>query len=161
MARFFFDLDGVLADFDAGCVATLGMTPRDFVELHGEELFWRRLSEAPDWYAGLGWCPGAREMFDRARAIIEGAGDVVMLLTGLPLGDWAMPQKRAWVERELPGTVVLCCLSMDKPSYCAPGDKLLDDRLSAEPGWRDAGGIFLHHRTPAQSLAAIEALYGG
>lgn len=160
MARFFFDLDGVLADFDAGCVAALGMGPTDYIQAHGEPVFWKRLRETPGFYADLAWCPGARDMFTAARSIIEAHGDVVMILTGLPLGDWASPQKRAWCARELPGVPVLCCLSRDKPIYCSPAAVLLDDRASAGGGWVRSGGTFILHTDPASSLAAIEAHYG-
>jgi phosphoglycolate phosphatase-like HAD superfamily hydrolase len=75
MARFWFDLDGVLADFDRGCVDALGMLPGDFIQLNGERVFWKRLGDLPDFYAGLDWMAGAREMFDAIAALARDAGD--------------------------------------------------------------------------------------
>lgn len=160
MARFFFDLDGVLADFDAGCVRALGSGPKDYIEAHGERVFWKRVAATSGFYVHLDWMPGGADMFEAARSIAEENGDVVMVLTGLPLGDWAAPQKRLWVMREMLGVPVICCLSRDKSKYCNPGDVLLDDRAEAAVPWHEAGGIFIHHTSPAASLAAIAAHYG-
>ena len=51
MNRLFLDCDGVLADFDRGAAAVLGLPPREFEKRHGLGEFWRRLARAPDFYA--------------------------------------------------------------------------------------------------------------
>lgn len=162
MARFFIDLDGVLADFDGGVVSLLGMSPREFQELHGDRVFWKRLEEADEFYVGLDWLAGARDMLVSMLSLIEAGGDVPMILTGLPLGTWAAPQKRAWCDArpELLGVPVITCLSKDKPIYCSGGDVLLDDREEARVGWEAAGGVFMWHQDPERSLVNVAARYG-
>jgi hypothetical protein len=59
MRRLFLDCDGVLADFDAGAQALLGMKPRAFQERYGPGRFWARLASAPDFYGTLPLMPGA------------------------------------------------------------------------------------------------------
>ena len=41
MPHLFLDCDGVLADFDAGARAVLGMPPDRFTQKHGIKEFWR------------------------------------------------------------------------------------------------------------------------
>lgn len=163
MARFFIDLDGVLADFDGGCVRLFGMGPREFIEINGERVFWKRLAQTDGFYDGLDWMPGAIEMLASMLPLIRGSGDVPMILTGLPLGDWAALQKRTWcaAQPELLGVPVITCMSRDKKDYCEAGDVLLDDRASAGPDWRAAGGVFMLHVDPALTLAAVQDHYGG
>jgi hypothetical protein len=160
MARIFLDLDGVLADFDKGVLSFLGMSPKDFVQVHGERVFWKRLEALPAFYSRLEWMWGAPEMVAEIRSLAQAHGDLVFVLTGLPLGDWAAPQKRVWCYRELDGLPVICCMSRDKAKYCNLGDLLIDDREEAGVPWREAGGIFIHHTDPAASLAQVVAHYG-
>ena len=48
--RLFLDLDGVLADFDAGVVELLGMTAAAYQAKHSKRDFWFRLMRADDFY---------------------------------------------------------------------------------------------------------------
>lgn len=152
--RIFIDLDGVLADFDAAAAAIFGMPPREFEELHGARVFWKRLADAPAFYESLEWMPGGRELLEHAIAL---SVRPPMVLTGLPLGDWAEPQKRAWCARELGPTIpVICCRSIDKHRYAVAGDVLIDDRLQNGLDWTTAGGIFIHHIDAARSIEQLE-----
>ena len=64
MTKLFLDCDGVLADFDAGAQALLGMTLRHYEARHGRGAFWKRLANAPDFYVNLPEMPDARQLFD-------------------------------------------------------------------------------------------------
>lgn len=159
MTRLFVDLDGVLADFEAGARASLGMSVRDFQELHGVPLLWRWLERTADFYERLPWTDDGRALWEGVTGGDVWTGPPPMILTGLPLGTWAEPQKRRWCARELGlGVPVMCCLSVDKRTYCCPGDILIDDRAEARPDWEEAGGIFIHHQSATESLAALAAL---
>ena len=50
MRRLYLDCDGVLADFDKGATAVLGLPPRAFEQRHGLGRFWQRLAISPDFY---------------------------------------------------------------------------------------------------------------
>lgn len=80
-----------------------------------------------------------------------------IILTGLPRGDWAEPQKRRWAERHFPGVEIITTTAALKREYCAPGDALADDRDNYRALWEGAGGIFIHHHSAADSIAQLKS----
>ena len=149
--RIYLDCDGVLADFDAGAARVLGMPPGAFEKRHGAGVFWKRLAQADDFFANLQPMPDAFELYEAVR------GREPVILTGLPRGNWAAPQKRRWAEQHFPGVEVITTMAALKREHCHPGDVLVDDREKYRPLWESAGGVFIHHRTAAQSIAALRA----
>jgi hypothetical protein len=151
MAQVYLDCDGVLADFDKGAEAVLGRHPRAFEARHGLGKFWQALARAPDFFANLEPLPDAMELFEAVRHLDP------VILTGLPRGKWAEPQKRAWAERWFPGVPVITTSAAVKREHCHPGDALVDDRDKYRHLWEEAGGIFIHHHSAAESIKALEA----
>lgn len=149
MAQLFLDLDGVLADFDSGATKLLGMAPDAYSARHGAGAFWKKLATAPDFYGGLPLMADAKVLFEAVRHVDP------IILTGLPVGKWAEPQKRAWVERMFPGTEVITTLARHKSRYCTPGDILVDDRDKYRDLWEEAGGVFVLHEHAVGSVAAL------
>jgi hypothetical protein len=152
MPQLFLDCDGVLADFDAGAAAILGAPPKAFQAKHGLGAFWKRLASAPDFFASLAPLPDARELYDAVRHL----GPII--LTGLPQGTWAEPQKRAWAERHFPGVPVITTRAALKHEHSHPGDVLIDDRPNHRHLWEGAGGVFILHTSARQSVAALKNL---
>ncbi|MFM2041760.1 MAG: hypothetical protein RLY86_336 [Pseudomonadota bacterium] len=147
--RLFLDLDGVLADFDRGVETVTGRRPD---QLSTQEM-WTALSRAPDFFATLHLMRDAQALWDHCRPHRP------VILTGLPLGRWAEPQKRRWVAAMLGAEVeVITCMARDKPRWSAPGHILVDDREKAREGWEGKGGTFILHRTTAATIAALTAL---
>ena len=153
MPHLFLDCDGVLADFDAGARRVLGMSPREFDRRHPKREFWKRIARTPDFYATLPEMPDARVLFD-AVAHLDPS-----ILTGLPLGNWAAPQKVAWAERHFPGTPIITCMARDKYRYMAKGDVLVDDREDHRDKWEEAGGTFVHHKNARASIEMLARLF--
>jgi len=154
MPHLFLDCDGVLADFDSGARAVLGgLTPTQFEARHSRGEFWKRLARTPDFYANLPLLPDAPLLFDAVAHLRP------TILTGLPLGTWAAPQKVAWAERHFPGTPIITCMARDKVRYMKSGDVLVDDREDHRDKWEDAGGLFVHHRNAVQSLDELAATF--
>ena len=118
----------------------LGMGPRDFEHRHGKGAFWSRLARADNFYGTLPLMADARDLFDAVKHLEP------TVLTGLPLGKWAAPQKLEWVEAHFPGTPVITCLARDKVKYMKAGDVLVDDQERHRHLWDEAGGRFIHHR---------------
>ena len=139
----------MLADFDRGVQAVTGRRPE---ALSSREM-WRALARAPDFYGTLEMMQDAQELWAFC------APHRPTILTGLPLGSWAPEQKRRWVARMLGVHVpVIACMTRDKPRHSAPGYVLVDDRLKTREGWKEAGGVFVHHVSAARSIAALRRL---
>ena len=79
----------------------------------------------------------------------------IAILTGLPRGNWAEPQKRRWAARHFPGVEVITTSAALKREHCRPGDALVDDRDKYRDLWESAGAVFIHHRSAAASIAAL------
>jgi hypothetical protein len=154
MPRLFLDCDGVLADFDARARDVLGgMSPAQFEARFSKREFWRRLASAPAFYDSLPLMPDAQVLFDAVAHLHP------TILTGLPLGNWAAPQKVAWASRHFPGTPIITCMARDKVRYMQSGDVLVDDREDHRAKWEDAGGVFITHKNAERSLAALRNIF--
>jgi deoxypyrimidine-specific 5' nucleotidase type C protein (NT5C) len=151
--RLFLDADGVLADFDGGARRLLGMTPREFEAKHGRGAFWKRLADARNFYGTLPEMPDARLLFDAVRHLQP------TILTGLPLGSWAAPQKVEWAAAHFPGVPIITCMARDKHKHMHPGDVLVDDRENHRKAYEAAGVLFVHHRNAADSLRQLAKIF--
>ncbi|HVF83939.1 MAG TPA: hypothetical protein VM913_07195 [Sphingomicrobium sp.] len=153
MPHLFLDCDGVLADFDAGARTILGAPVEVFEKRHGKSEFWRRLARAKDFYATLPEMADARALFDAVEHLQP------TILTGLPMGNWAAPQKVRWAAEHFPDTPIITCMARDKYRHMQPGDVLVDDREQHRGKWEDAGGVFVHHRSAKASLHELALLF--
>ncbi|MEO7563772.1 MAG: hypothetical protein ABIR63_04970 [Sphingomicrobium sp.] len=151
--RLFLDADGVLADFDAGVKALLGANPDDYIARHGQQEFWRRLARAAGFYAKLPEMPDARRLFEAVAHLNP------TILTGLPFGNWAAPQKVAWAATYFPGVPIITCMARDKHKHMAPGDVLVDDRENHRSAYEAAGVLFVHHRNAVDSVRQLAEIF--
>lgn len=152
-ARLFLDSDGVLADFDEGARRLLGCSPSVFQRKYGRGAFWKRLAAASNFYGTLPEMPDARLLFEGVRHLTP------TILTGLPLGKWAAPQKIRWAEEHFPGVPVITCMARDKHRHMHPGDVLVDDRENHRAAYEEAGVVFVHHRNAKDSLAQLAKIF--
>jgi hypothetical protein len=150
--QIYLDCDGVLADFDRGAEAIFGMPPHAFEQHRGAGEFWRRLAKAPDFFGSLELMPDAMELYEAVRHKNP------IILTGMPRGNWAEPQKRRWAERHFPGVPVITTMAALKHEHRHPGDVLVDDRAKHRHLWENEGGVFVHHKSARQSIKELKAL---
>ncbi len=157
--QLFVDLDGVLVDFDKGVRRATGKEPS---ELRPQNM-WPAIAGTKGFYDRLGWMPDGRELWSAVKDLNP------VILTGLPMGKWAEPQKRSWCERELgPKIPVITGMSRDKAELALTWleengmpDKtpiLIDDRLKIKELWEAAGGIFILHLDAAGSIEALNTV---
>jgi hypothetical protein len=149
MRQLYLDCDGVLADFDKGAMAILGMKPKAFEHRHGLGRFWQKLASAPDFYFSLPLMPDAMRLFDAVKHLDP------IILTGLPRGNWAADQKMRWASQHFPGVRMITCMARDKRNHAKDGDVLVDDNDKFRHLWEQAGGIFVHHKTAEDSLVEL------
>ena len=151
--RLFLDADGVLADFDAGAQRLLGMKPKAFIAKHGPGEFWKRLARAKNFYGTLPEMSDARLLFDAVKHLEP------TILTGLPLGRWAAPQKVDWAAEHFPGVPIITCMAADKHKHMRPGDVLVDDREKHRAAYEAAGVVFVHHKSAEDSLTQLAKIF--
>src|SRR3990170_6923800 len=151
--RLFLDADGVLADFDAGAKALLGMSPAQFEARHGRREFWRRIATARNFYGSLPEMPDARRLFDAVEQLEP------TILTGLPLGNWAAPQKVKWAAEHFPGIPIITCMARDKHKHMHSGDVLVDDRENHRATYEAEGVVFVHHKNAVDSLRQLSKIF--
>jgi hypothetical protein len=152
MPTIYLDCDGVLADFDRGAARVLGMPPAAYEKRFGLGRFWTALARDPDFFGSLPLMPDALELYEAVRPFEP------VILTGLPRGTWAEPQKRRWAHRHFPGVEVITTSAALKREHCHPGDVLVDDRDRYRHLWEAAGGVFVHHRDARTSIARLREL---
>ncbi|GAB6090912.1 hypothetical protein JCM12856_25050 [Spirochaeta dissipatitropha] len=152
----YIDLDGVLADFDAGVEKLFGRKP----DVLPPPVLWSRLAKTEGFYEHLTWMPDGKELWNALKIYNPS------ILTGLPRGKWAEPQKRAWCARELGTEIdVITCMSRDKHLIAQEAAQnglipvLIDDRLKLKDSWTEAGGVFIHHKNTELSLKEFDELY--
>ena len=153
MRQLFLDCDGVLADFETGSVEMLGMPPAAFEERHGKRAFWRDGARTKDFYLRLPLMADARTLFDAVAHLDP------IILTGLPLGNWAAPQKVRWADLHFPHTRIITCMARDKYRHMKGADVLVDDRSDHRDKWEAAGGKFVHHKDARSSLKQLAEYY--
>ena len=151
--RLFLDADGVLADFDEGARRLLGMTVREYERKHSRGAFWKRLAQAKNFYGTLPEMPDARLLFDAVKHLEP------TILTGLPLGNWAAPQKVKWAAEHFPGVPIITCMARDKAKHMHAGDVLVDDRENHRAAYEAAGVVFVHHKNAGDTLRQLAAIY--
>ena len=151
--RLFLDADGVLADFDEGVRRLLGMRPRAFEAKHGRGTFWKRLAKSPNFYGALPEMPDARRLFEAVEHLEP------TILTGLPLGNWAAPQKVEWAAAHFPGVPIVTCMARDKHKHMKPGDVLVDDRENHRAAYEAHGVVFIHHKNAEDSIRQLAKIF--
>ena len=162
--KIYFDMDGVLADFDRGVRELCGMVSQD---PNGEQdeawddLMWEKIREIGHFYDRLEPMPGAKELFD---AVYGKTGDRCEILTGIPKEKrgivTAEEDKRAWMKRMLSDQVVVnVCYRAEKIQKCTGPDCILIDDLEKNiREWRDAGGTGILHRSAEETLRELQEL---
>lgn len=162
--RIFFDMDGVLADFDRGVVELCGMkTPPGAKgwKPEDDDEMWARIREVDHFYDRLEPMPGALDLF---RLVHTKYQDRCEILTGIPKPKrgivTAAEDKAAWMHRLFSEDVVVnAVIREDKPKFCKGPDCILMDDLKANvTAWEELGGTGILHISAERTIAALKQL---
>lgn len=161
--RIFFDMDGVLADFDRGVRELCGREPLDQSSCTDEETdaLWEAVSRVPHFYAKLSPVGGMPEL---VRALFEELGDRCRILTGIPKPkrhvENAGEDKEEWIRRFVSEEMqVHVVFREEKKRYCTgPQDILVDDYDKNITEWEAGGGTGILFRSAEQVQKEIEKL---
>ena len=133
--RLFLDADGVLADFDRGrASAARHATRQNSSPSTAAAAFWKRLATGEELLRRR-----CRRCRTRGCCSTRSKHLKPTILTGLPLGSWAAPQKVEWAAEHFPGVPIITCMARDKHKHMQPGDVLVDDRENHRAAYEAAG----------------------
>lgn len=143
--KIYFDMDGVLADFDRGVEELLHMerVPQTERSDKSTDEMFLAMKECAHYYDRLEPIPGSFELFYE---LYEKYGDKVEILSGVPKAwrgiDTAAEDKLNWIRRLLSKTVkVNTVLRAEKKLYAGEGCILIDDFVVNTDDWEKHGGI--------------------
>lgn len=160
--KIYFDMDGVLADFERGVKEICGLTPPSQNAKHhkhgDDDEMWKRIKENEHFYDRLELMPEAKAMFD---TVYERYGDKCEILTGVPKPKrgitCAGEDKIKWVRRLLSKDIVVnIVLREEKPQFCkGEGCILIDDMERNIRDWNAEGGTGIVHVTAEETLSIL------
>ena len=163
--KIYFDMDGVLADFERGVKEICGLNPPSQNARHhkpGEDNeMWEKIRQTTHFYDYLELMPGAKEMFD---AVYGKYGDRCEILTGIPKPrrgiTYAAEDKIKWVHRLLSENIkVNIVFREEKPQYCT-GEScvLIDDMERNIHDWKAIGGTGIVNVSAEETMNRLREL---
>jgi hypothetical protein len=150
--QLFLDCDGVLANFNKRAIEICGEHPREFEDRVGEQKFWDKIYETPDFFYSLDPMPDAYDLVGAVKHLNP------IILTGRPRGDWSVDQKLRWRDKYFPDLEMIVCKSRDKIKHAKPGDVIVDDWLKWRQIWVDGGGIWVTHTSAENSIRELKTI---
>jgi|GEM_PF-460159 len=159
--KIYFDMDGVLADFNKGLIELCNITPVDQSQATPDDdnATFNAIRHADHFYRKLDMVEGAKDLFD---TLYEKFGDKCEILTGVPNPKRNIPEasedKRAWAKEKLSDKVVVHTVRRaQKKHYCkGPEYILIDDYQKNIDEWKKNGGTGILFRNVGQVLEEIE-----
>jgi 5'(3')-deoxyribonucleotidase len=150
--QLFLDCDGVLADFNKKATEICGGPPREFEDKVGEQAFWDKLYDTPEFFYSLDPMPDAYELVDAVKHLKP------IILTGRPRGEWSVDQKLRWRDKYFPDLEMIVCRSRDKIKHAQPGDVIVDDWEKWRPLWVNGGGVWVLHTSAQNSIRELKKI---
>ena len=149
--KIYCDLDGVLTDFDKAYQKLTGIDISN--KFHDGPEFWDPINEAGvNFWSEMDWKNDGKRLWNYIKKhnpkILSAPSRHVESRIG----------KIQWVERELPGTELILKYAKNKKDLAEKNAILIDDRLENIQGWRDSGGIGIHHVNTKHTLDQLKVL---
>ena len=162
--KIYFDMDGVLADFERGVAELCKIEPQDINGVEDparDDAMWAKIKAVGHFYDKLELLPGAKEMFDLIYGVY---GDRCEILTGIPKARrgivTAGDDKISWVRRLLSKDIkVNIVYRENKPDYCFGKDCILIDDFGRNVReWCEIGGTAIQHISPEETIRKLKEL---
>ena len=161
--KIYFDMDGVLADFDGGLREICHIEPVDQhhkTEEQDDEMF-AAMRKIDHFYAKLNILPEGKRLFDD---ICSKYKDKCEILSGIPKPkrgiENAGEDKKEWIKRLVSEDVVVnIVLRADKKNYCKGKEYILiDDYVANIKEWEKAGGTGILYKNAADAEEKLAKL---
>lgn len=164
--KIFFDIDGVLADFNKGVFDLCGITVPDqqSADKAADNAMWNAIRDTKHFYDRLEPVSGMPELF---MELFQKYGKDCQILTAISKEKrgivTAEEDKRSWVKRVLgPEVTVNVVLREEKKNYCKGRDSVLIDDLAPNiKEWELFGGtgiLFVNAEQTRDRLKTLTVL---
>jgi len=139
--KIYCDLDGCLGDFDSRFKQfSEGLSPKEFVDLYGEEKFWNIIDEAGvRFWVGIQWLSEGKKLW----GYIKKHNPII--LSAPSRHETSKIGKRLWLRNNLSGFKMILTPAQYKKKYANPNSILIDDYVKNIEDWKKSGGIGLHY----------------
>lgn len=161
--KIYFDMDGVLADFNRGVRELCNINPpsQDFTDKIKDDEMWNKIRKTPHFYNRLKLIGGAKELFD---IIYKTYGNKCEILTAIPKDNkgitTAREDKINWVRRLLSNDIKINIVYReDKPRFCYDkGCILIDDLKRNIDDWCNLGGTGILNISSKDTIKTLKDL---
>jgi 5'(3')-deoxyribonucleotidase len=144
-------MDGVLVDFNKGYKELTGVDLGS--EHRNDDHFWDPINEKGyDFWINLGWMPDGKRLWNYIKKYNP------ELLSAPSRQPESRVAKHDWVKRELPDVHLILRSAKHKKDFATPTSILIDDRIDNVQGWREAGGIAIHHVSTKHTIDQLKVL---
>lgn len=161
--KVYFDMDGVLADFNRGVKELCGLEPLNQAKKTeaDDDIMWEAIKNVGHFYDKLELMPGALEMFNTLNSKYD-----VEILSGIPKPRRGIftsgEDKTSWAHRLLtPELKVNIVFREEKKNYVTGPDCILIDDLKKNiDEWNECGGtgiLFTSAENVLEEIAKIDA----
>lgn len=165
VTRIYLDMDGVIAGFDDQFKKynKEGYDFKEFIREYGAGKAWDIINKGKeDFWAGMGWNPGGKQLYDSVVKLADEKGFEVWILSspGLdPNGD-AKRGKNKWLDKytNIPQDRRVFKQAKEKHTEAKPGYMLIDDMGKNVSEFINAGGTGIKNN-PEDSAESIKKLY--
>ncbi len=149
--KIYCDMDGVLTDFDKSYYDLTGVNIKD--QFHNGPDFWDPINKAGvKFWLNMDWMSDGKRLWSYIGKyepkILSAPSKKVESRIG----------KFRWLERELPGVELILKYASDKKDLSDPESILIDDRIDNIIGWREKGGIGIHHVNAKHTIDQLKVL---
>lgn len=149
--KIYCDMDGVLVDFDKGYFKLTGQKLDG--EHRSDDHFWDPINDAGyDFWINLEWSNDGKRLWKYIEKYSP------ELLSAPSRQNDSRVAKHDWVKKELPGVHLILRSAKHKKDFAGPNCILIDDRIDNIQGWRDAGGIGIHHVSTKHTIDQLKVL---
>lgn len=149
--KIYCDIDGVLTDFDKSYFELTGIDLKN--EFHDGPDFWDPINKAGvEFWSNMNWKEDGKRLWKYIQKYNP------KLLSAPSRQVESRIGKMKWVERELPNVQLILKYAKDKKELSDSESILIDDRLDNILGWRERGGIGIHHLNTKHTIDQLKSL---